>query len=66
MIISEHHCSSSKKNSQRSGERDSREAYFHLSVQIAGMDDGQADARDISVLNKRKKKRYVVDDSASE
>ncbi|GJR00048.1 reverse transcriptase domain-containing protein [Tanacetum coccineum] len=33
---------------------------------ISGMDDGQADARDISVLNKRKKKRYVVDDSASE
>ncbi|GJV73893.1 hypothetical protein Tco_1493888 [Tanacetum coccineum] len=31
-----------------------------------GMDDGQADATDSSVLNKRKKKRYIVDDSASE
>ncbi|GJT59997.1 putative ribonuclease H-like domain-containing protein [Tanacetum coccineum] len=31
-----------------------------------GMDDGQADTKDSSVLDKRKKKRYVMDDSASE
>ncbi|GKB71783.1 hypothetical protein Tco_0933195 [Tanacetum coccineum] len=31
-----------------------------------GMDDGQADATDSSVSDKRKKKRYIVDDSASE
>ncbi|GKB68705.1 reverse transcriptase domain-containing protein [Tanacetum coccineum] len=31
-----------------------------------GMDDGQADGKDNFVLDKRKKKRYIVDDSASE
>ncbi|GKE29780.1 hypothetical protein Tco_1445164 [Tanacetum coccineum] len=31
-----------------------------------GMDDGQADGKDSSVSDKRKKNRYIVDDSTSE
>ncbi|GJW08685.1 RNA-directed DNA polymerase, eukaryota [Tanacetum coccineum] len=50
--------------------------YSHTNIKVdledsndevtCGMDDGQADGKDNSVLDKRKKKRYIVDDSASE